>query len=79
MDVLETIKGLQITGFGESFYGTFSKDTNNRAYYLTGFATYFSNGWKMINGGGSCSSQDFVSMTILDEGCNIIYENEIQF
>ena len=49
------------------------------AYWISGYATVYENGYKTVCGGGSASSVDFHSLTLLDENNKIVgtYEEKV--
>jgi|GEM_PF-5061915 len=52
------------------------RDTKN--YYIQGFCTVYSNGYKTVMGGGSCSSQDFQEAYLLNKENEIVRREEME-
>ncbi|MFK5283010.1 hypothetical protein ACI3PL_25925, partial [Lacticaseibacillus paracasei] len=66
MFTLENLVGLTIKTVSFANYGTFgSREENPALYRLTGYVVYYENGYKTISSGGSASSVDYITLTVL--------------
>lgn len=71
--VINTIEGF--VNFGE-----LARRYNNESLkYIRGFVTHYTNGYVSVSDGGGASGFDLVSIYLLDEKGNIIYENETTY
>jgi hypothetical protein len=73
---LEDLKGLTVQSIFFADYGAFADFgdepiAEKKLYYTRGWCTSFTNGIVMVNGGGSCSSRDQLTVTVLRP----IYDN----
>ena len=72
---MEKLIGLTVTSIQAIGWGTLStQEENQKLYYIDGFMTTYSNGWKSVVSGGSASGRDFIELYILDEKNNIVAE-----
>jgi hypothetical protein len=69
-------EGLVVQSVGFVNFGDLAKRFENKDLkYIAGYVTYFTNGYIMVNGGGSASSEDYITIYLFDNTGKILYQD----